>query len=70
VTGDRVARVVAASSLAVALVALGIAGYAMSLADQAQRDAEALGASLAEFLEARTSLPMQRPPPELDDDAL
>jgi hypothetical protein len=71
---DRVARLLAASALAVALVALVVASWAVSIASQGRDDVRRLGESLSRALEvgapgrAPLELPMRSPRPQLDPD--
>ena len=48
---DRVARLLAGAALAVALVALVVASYAVSIASQGREDVRRLGESLSRALE-------------------
>jgi hypothetical protein len=71
---DRVARILAGSALAVALVALVVASWAVSIASQGREDVRRLGESLSRALEVGTpsrtpfEVPMRSPRPQLDPD--
>jgi hypothetical protein len=71
---DRVARALAASALAVALVALVVAAWAVSVASDGREDVRRLGESLSRALEVGGpgrgpfEVPMRSPRPQLDPD--
>jgi hypothetical protein len=71
---DPTARLLAAIALALALVALVVAAYGVSIASQGRDDVRALGTSLTRALEVSggrpnaPEMPMRGPPPELDPD--
>lgn len=71
---DRTARLLAASALAFALVALVLAAYAVSIASQGRDDVQRLGVSLTRALqvgargEGAPEVPMRSPRPQLDPD--
>lgn len=66
---DRLTRVLATVALAIALVALILAGYAVSLQQERTHEIEALSDALRGALEARPirDVPLRPPPPALDD---
>jgi hypothetical protein len=63
--GDRATRMLAAIALAVALLALVIAGYAVWLGQEYREDVRLLGESLSG---ATHDPPLHAPPPSLDPD--
>jgi hypothetical protein len=71
---DRLARILAASALAVALVAFVVASWAVSIASQGREDVRRLGESLSRALEVGTpgrtgfEVPMRAPRPQFDPD--
>ncbi len=71
---DRTTRLLAATALAVALVALVLAAYGVSIASQGRDDVRRLGESLTRALEVAggrsrpTEMPMRPPPLQLDPD--
>ncbi len=71
---DRLARTLAATALAFALVALVLAAYAVSIASQGRDDVRRLGVSLTRALDVGgrrptpVEMPMRPPPPQLDPD--
>lgn len=71
---DRTARLLAATALALALVALVVAAYAVSIASQGRDDVRRLGESLTRALQlgggrpGATEVPLRSPPPQLDPD--
>ena len=68
---DRLARVLASVALALALVGLALAGYAVALGRQYLEDVRDLGEAMERSLrdaQGRNTLPMRGPPPELDSD--
>ena len=69
-SGDPLARRLAASALACALVALVLAGYAVSLQQERRDELRALTESLqrAVHLDRAAEMPLRAPPPMLDDE--
>lgn len=71
---DRTARLLAATAVALSLVALVLAAYAVSLAGQGREDVRHLGESLTRALELgrgrsnAAEVPLRSPPPQLDPD--
>ena len=71
---DRLARTLAATALAFALVALVLAAYAVSIASQGRDDVRRLGESLTRALDVGArrptpvEMPMRPPRPQLDPD--
>ena len=71
---DRTARLRAATALALALVALVVAAYAVSVASQGRDDVRRLGESLTRALQlgggrpGAAEVPLRSPPPPLDPD--
>lgn len=64
---DRVARVLAGLALAVALVAVVLAGWAVALGQQYLDDVRVLGETLGRGgTKLDDALPMHPPPPELE----
>jgi len=66
---DRLARILAASALACALVAVVLAGYAVSIGETHVREVRRLTDGLRAIApETTQALPLRPPPPELDPD--
>lgn len=71
--GDRLARLLAASALGVALLALVLAAWALVVGQQYRDDVRTLGESLSAALrtsaaQGRRPIPLERPPPQIDPD--
>lgn len=65
---DKLARTIAAVSLAVALVSLVIAGYSLSLVEDRTAQVRTLAEALTRALASQQSadVPLHAPPPALD----
>jgi len=67
---DRVARSLASLALALALVAVVLAGYAVVLGEQYRQDVQTLGETLGQSMArpetGAPAFPLHRPPPALD----
>ena len=64
---DRLTRALATVALAVSLLALALAGYALHAQQRAEEDLREIGRELQRTLTPR-ALPMRGPPLELDPD--
>jgi hypothetical protein len=65
---DRVARILSAVAVALALVSLGLSGYLWTASQRYVREAGQLREALSALRRAQPPLPMRGPPPELEFD--